>query len=43
MMTVKEWLKQQCKKMGIDGGNKSEGTILKEICGALKKKKEMSL
>lgn len=39
MMSVREWLKQQAKKIGIDCSNKSEGRILQEICTALKKAK----
>lgn len=38
MMSVREWLKEQSKKMGLEVANKSDGELFKEICSALKKK-----
>jgi hypothetical protein len=42
MMSVREWLKDQTRKMGLDFSGKSESEMLGEICKLLKKDQESS-
>jgi hypothetical protein len=39
VMSVKEWLKEQARRMKIDPCSKSDQALLKEVCEVLTKKR----